>query len=51
VRRGETYELRSAREPAIADYRAALKIPEQAGIASEPHATARARLTALGVSP
>ena len=49
VRRGETHELKSAREAAIADYRAVLRLPEAAGTASEPHATARTRLTALGV--
>ncbi len=51
VRRGETLELKAAKDAAIADYRAALALPEPAGGASEPHRTARARLTALGVAP
>lgn len=49
VRRGETYELKSARDAAITDYRAVLRFPEPAGSISEPHVTARARLTSLGV--
>ena len=49
TRRGETLELRASREAAITDYRAVLRFPEPAGNASEPHKTARARLTALGV--
>lgn len=49
ARRGETLELKSQRESAINDYRTVLRFPEPAGAASEPHKTARARLTALGV--
>ncbi len=49
VRRGETLELKSARDAAITDYRAVLRFPEPAGGTSEPHKSARARLTALGV--
>jgi hypothetical protein len=51
VRRGETHELKAAKEAAIADYRAVLKLPEVAAQPSEPHKTARARLTALGETP
>ena len=49
VRRGETLELRSQRDAAVADYRAVLRFPEVSGVVSEPHKTARARLTSLGV--
>lgn len=49
ARRGETLELKSQRESAISDYRTVLRFPEPAGVVSEPHKTARARLTALGV--
>jgi predicted TPR repeat methyltransferase len=51
VRRGETLELKAAKDAAIADYRATLALPEPAGTASEPHRTARARLLALGATP
>ncbi len=49
ARRGETFELKSQREQAINDYRSVLRFPEPVGVVSEPHKTARARLTALGV--
>ncbi len=51
ARRGETHELMAAKDAAVADYRAVLKLPEPAGATSEPHKTARARLTALGETP